>query len=342
MASAVTAAFGVNIACCRSDYLFAKACCASVRRHLGDVPICLFVDGDFSVRNLCRAYGARALYARDVADVELGKRSYGYGLTKMIALWESPFERFLYLDADTIVWGNLLAALDVEQADFIFNEPHEKYTEHVLKGQYFDYDRLFKHTKAFRWQGLPFFNSGVFIARRGLFAKQEYYELLELKREDPSLMGAGEQGMLNIMVFRAALEGRITIARAPLQAVVPVIPMDELRCRFQVVNGDARVHPDDRTVIHWAGVKPFSLRSDVFREPMSYYRRLSMAECREPLAFLGSAVLYCEDLRTNFRQAIPPGLRRALVRVKRQVQSRRALRASDHRSGGAKTDASKQ
>ena len=99
-------------------------------------------------------------YARDVADDQLRRRSYGYGLTKMIVLWESPFERFLYLDADTIVWGNLLAALDVKQAAFIFNEPHEQYTEHVLKGQYFDYDRLFKRTRAFRWQGLPFFDGG--------------------------------------------------------------------------------------------------------------------------------------------------------------------------------------
>ena len=43
-------------------------------------------------------------------------------------------------------------------------------------------------------------------------------------------MVAGEQDMLNIMVFRAAKESRITITQKPLQAVVPVIPtMDELR-----------------------------------------------------------------------------------------------------------------
>jgi hypothetical protein len=308
--------FGVNIACYRGDYPFAKACVASVRRHLGNVPVCLFVDGDFSVAELEAAYGVRTIYARDVADEELRRRSYGYGLTKMIVFWASPFERFLYLDADTVMWGNVLEGLDLERADFIFNQPHEAYTEHILKDQYFDYDRLFRYTNGFRWQGLPFFNSGAFIARRGLFSTADYYELLELKLKDDSLFPTGEQGILNVMVFRAAEQGRITAAQAALQTVVPVVPIEQLCKRFRIERGEAAVARGDRTIIHWAGIKPFSLRSDVFRHPMTHYRRRGLRDRRHPLAFVSSAILFFEELIVAPRQALPPWLRNSLRRMR--------------------------
>jgi hypothetical protein len=311
--------FGINIACYRADYPFAKACVASIRRHLGDVPVCLFVDGDFSVRELERTYGIRAIYARDVADPELRRRSYGYGLTKMIVFWESPFERFLYLDADTVIWGDVLDGLDVARADFIFNAPHEAYTEHILKDQYFDYDRLFEHTRWFPWQGLPYFNTGAFIARRGLFSTADYYELLDLKLQDDSLMPTGEQGILNVMVFRAAAEARITVAQAALQTVVPVVAAAELQQRFPIP-GDPlafRSPPENRSIIHWAGAKPFSLRSDVFREPMTYYRRLGLHDRRPSLAFLDLAILALEDLRADFRRALPPQVRHTIHQLRR-------------------------
>jgi hypothetical protein len=317
MSAALPANFGVNIACFRGDYPFVKACVASVRRHLGDVPVCLFVDGEFSVRQLQHTYGVQAIYAKDVADPELRRRSYGYGLTKMIVFWASPFERFLYLDADTVVWGNVLEGLGVEQVDFIFNQPHETYTELIVKDQYFDYDRLFEHTSPFHWQGLPYFNTGVFVARRGLFSTSDYYELLDLKLKDDSLMPTGEQGILNVMVFRAASEGRITVAQASLQTVVPVVPIEKLRQRFQIVGGTARVMPDDRTVIHWAGAKPFSFRSDVFRDPMTHYRHVSLRDRRHRLAFLGSVIFPIEDLRADLREAISPRVRGMVRAVRR-------------------------
>jgi hypothetical protein len=38
----------------------------------------------------------------------LREKSFGWGKTKMIAFWESPWQNFLVLDADTNVWGNIL------------------------------------------------------------------------------------------------------------------------------------------------------------------------------------------------------------------------------------------
>lgn len=103
--------FGIIVAYYRKDYNFAKGCCASIRYFLGNIPICLIVDGTFSVRELEKTYGVCALYRDNVTNHVLRERSFGLGLPKMVSFWESPWENFLYLDADTVVWGDFLSTL---------------------------------------------------------------------------------------------------------------------------------------------------------------------------------------------------------------------------------------
>ncbi|WP_434222373.1 hypothetical protein ACOKW7_03225 [Limnospira platensis CENA597] len=97
--------FGIIIACCFKDYHFAAGCCASIRYFGGDVPICLIVDGDFNTTSLEKTYGVKIINQKTVKHPFLKENSFGWGLTKMIAFWESPWQNFLFLDADTIIWG---------------------------------------------------------------------------------------------------------------------------------------------------------------------------------------------------------------------------------------------
>jgi hypothetical protein len=101
------------------DYSFAKGCCASVRYFLGDVPIALIVDGTFSVSSLEEAYQVQVINHHTISNEILKKRSFGWGKTKMIAFWESPWQHFLYLDADTNVWGNVLKYQNFDQFDVL-------------------------------------------------------------------------------------------------------------------------------------------------------------------------------------------------------------------------------
>ena len=43
--------FGIVICCCKWDIHYAKACLASIRYFLRDVPVCLLVDGPASLCN---------------------------------------------------------------------------------------------------------------------------------------------------------------------------------------------------------------------------------------------------------------------------------------------------
>jgi hypothetical protein len=310
--------FGVNMACYQGDYHMAQGCCASVREHLGDVPICLFVDGTFPVTGLKRAYGVDAIYPHEVAD-DLRRRSYGYGLSKMIVFWHSPYDQFLYLDADTIVWGNVLDGLDRGAADFIANDPHEPYTDALVKSQYFDFDRLIQHTGPLDWRRWPLFNTGAFVAKPGLFSKEEYLDLVDVKERHDDLLVCGDQGILNVLVFRGAQEGRLSVATAPLQAVVPVIPRPELDRRFRFVDGRPVIDPSDRTVIHWAGSKPSSLHDQVFRAPMMHYRRRAQHDQMGP-ARLGRWLLMVDEWHAGVPQMLPPNVRQGLRTMKARVR----------------------
>lgn len=60
--------FGVIVVCCDQDYVFAKGTCASIRHFLGDVPICLIVDGTFSLSNLEKAYSVSVINHLNVSN----------------------------------------------------------------------------------------------------------------------------------------------------------------------------------------------------------------------------------------------------------------------------------
>jgi hypothetical protein len=313
--------FGINVVCYRGDYHLAQACCASIRDQIGSVPICLFVDGDFDVTPLVKTYGIQVVHRHQVRP-ELREHSYGYGFTKMVMFWHSPFERFLYVEADAVVWGNVLHNLSGRTADFIVNDPHERYSDAIVRSQYFDPDRLFDRTAPFAWRERPLFNTGVLAARRGLFDLDEYLALVRIKQQDHSLLACGDQGILNVMVFRGAEEGRWTVETAPLQTVVPVVPRDELERRFAIDPNGAAAQAAAPTVVHWAGAKPSSFHAHVFRAPMMHYRLKAAGEIFGRAAATRLHLMQ-QDWRAGWPFVLPAdtlnGLRRTKTRLQRHV-----------------------
>ncbi len=286
--------FGITLSCYRGDYALVRGCCASIRAHLpADIPICLITHGSFPVNDLQDLYGVMVLTPAEV-DPRLHK-SYGYGLTKMIAFWHSPFERFLHIDADTICWGNILTNLPWAEFDLIYNEPHEEITDYIQRTQYFEPEKIFEQFPPFRWQGQPYFNSGCFMARRGIFELEEYIELLEFLERNPGAVFM-DQGILNFMAFRKITEGRIKARSWPFQAIVPAIAGEELRRRFRFVSGRPLVNDDDRRIIHWAGPKPYLTRSPPFAEPMVFYRLEHLRRLKSHRRFLGKLGLALEEV----------------------------------------------
>ncbi|MBZ8179424.1 hypothetical protein [Oscillatoria salina] len=267
--------FGVIIACCYQDYLFAKGCCASVRHFLGDVPLCLLVDGSFPVDSLVNVYGVKVINHQNVSNQILRQRSFGWGKTKMVAFWESPWQHFLMLDADTNVWGDVLKYANFQDYDVVIDRPNYGYPDSEIIEFFFDIEGVEKHFPDFNWQVHrdKYFCTGTFFATRDIFSLDEYIEILDFTEKYPHIFKYGEMGFLNFMLFRAADAGKIRLGQADMQIIVPDYDRNDLKKRFPVTETGPVVENNEAKVIHWCGPKPLLATKKAYADPMSFCRR---------------------------------------------------------------------
>lgn len=297
--------FGIIVACCKYDYLFAKGCVASIRYFLGDVPIALIVDGDVSTRDLEKTYGVQVIRKQNVRAEALRNRSFGMGITKMIAFWESPWENFFYLDADTVIWGDILKHADFERFDFISDVVRSPLSEQHISNYFFDTQRIHKFFPDFDWQQYRdyYFCTGAFFAKRGIFHLEEYLEILDLVEREPDLFFIGEQGFLNLMMCRAAAENRIRLGQADLQFLVPDYSR-EIAERCFPVTQRVDLKPNKTNVIHWCGsTKPISILREHYTKPMTFCRRQFLQEAQHRSLLNANTTLLLEDLQFYLRQS---------------------------------------
>lgn len=288
--------FGITIPCYSGDLPLARGCVASIRHFMGDVPICLICDGDFSTKDLERTYGVTAMRKRDVKNPDLRTLSFGFGLTKLIAFWEGPFERMLSIDADAVVWGDIRKNLPTDDWDLVYNEPHEVITSYIQKTQYFDPEKIFKHIPPFKWEGSPFFQAGIVGVKRGALDLQECITMLKLQRIHPDVFINGDQGLLNILAFRAISENRLKAYPAHLQTVVPVFSREQVAGKFPCKD-QKEIGSGNPTIIHWAGPKPWNSNPGIYGEPMNYFRRKALRDCGHWLANHPELALSWEEFK---------------------------------------------
>lgn len=267
-----TSDFGVVLACHGGDYALALGCVASVRQFMGNVPLAVIADGDFDISILENRFGARVIRRTDVRNRFLRESSFGWGLTKMVAFWESPWEHFLYLDSDTVLWGDVRHIADFRLMDVVIDRPKYSYTKSQVETYFFSIEQLEKAYPDFRWRGRAFANSGTFFARRGSIELLEYQRLVALSQTSPGFFQCGEQGILNLLLLRAADAGRVRLGQLPLQTLVPDHPAAELQRWFPTNRGIPEVSGSAAQVIHWCGQKPWLVSGAAFRGPMTLFR----------------------------------------------------------------------
>jgi len=199
----MTEPFGIVTACWSGDYFLAKATCASIRHFLRNVPICVIVDGDFSIQELIDIYNVQPLYLSQLSNPDLRKICPGSSRAKLAAMWEGPFERFLYLDSDAIIWGNILKEFELTDVDFVVMRPpsHGCLPKEEVTKWFFDVDQLLEIFPDFDWYNQPYFCAGAFAARKNCFSLTEYLKLENLAKQFPNLFQFWDQGIVNYMVF---------------------------------------------------------------------------------------------------------------------------------------------
>jgi hypothetical protein len=239
---------GVIVLVSAKDAYLAKACCASVRHSMGNIPITLLVDGpEVNTAEVERLPNVSRMVAQEAAGSEYAHLCTGFWV-KLLVFWRSPYERFLFLDADTLVWGDVRAYAEFDKYDFIagydFNAPRIMRTAEDIDRYVFELSYLQKTDPALDWREQELANNGVFFARRGVFPKEHLIEL----RQWPCWR-CYEQGVLNYLRWRALREG---VPRAGGHRV-QIFPAEKA---YRLAD---RLMPRDSqrpAIVHWICKKP--------------------------------------------------------------------------------------
>jgi len=299
--------FGIIVACCAHDYIFAQATCASIRYFMGDTPICLLVDGysPSAVRNMEKAYNVQVINRLNVSNDFLKKNSFGWGLTKMISFWESPWTNFLYLDADTIAWGDIFQEISTLFKDFdlVIDLPKSHNSDETISHFFFDIPAVEKYFPDFDWRKYRdyYFCTGTFFSRRNVFSLEEYKDMLYFMSQHPGVFKFGEMGLLNYMIFRSYQEGKIKLISKDIQWIMPDFSIEQEQKRFPISKNGYISDSDvgEPTVLHWCGPKPYNSVTGVYLEPMDFFRQKFMEDAFGFKGLAAKAAISYEELALN-------------------------------------------
>ena len=280
----IQAPFGFVTGCHAGDRFMVQATLASMRHYCPSVPICLVVDGFFDVSDLQAEYGLIVLRISELPSLEMRQMIGGNYRAKLAAMWEGPFEFFVWLDSDAIVWGDFsqLIRRDLDFQIFwseISIQPNETEIPPWLSHFYFDIKKLRQYDNDFNWKGLPYFCTGAFGCTRGAIPFSNWVSIESWGRSVPGLFAWGEMGMLNYAVHSLSQKGKLKTEMADLQHIWLHHGKEEFKedCKnsgwkFPKIIKRPRVG-------HFCGRKPFLFDHKAYSRPftiarLEHYRKM--------------------------------------------------------------------
>ncbi|BAY90986.1 MULTISPECIES: Npun_R2821/Npun_R2822 family protein [unclassified Tolypothrix] len=128
-----------------------------------------------------------------------------YGAHRRFCAFDGPFEKFIYLDADTLVMNSLATVFQkLDSYDFVVYDFQFK---DVSKVYNVDSPQLLEVFAKERINS-EIFCSGFYASKKGVFSKEQIKSLiLSLQNDERDILyqGAGEQPLINYMVMKSHL-----------------------------------------------------------------------------------------------------------------------------------------
>jgi hypothetical protein len=201
----------IYIACHKGDFWQTKACVASIRYWYPSINIDLVIDhsnGSFSTQEIEKTF--------NVGRLNLKRRHFGWGFSKLELLFIPIKERFLYLDSDTLLLGPVLDFLEQSNADFIITPEKYDHPDDVFSKQnYYNLKFLLQFDTTFKYPGY-FFNTGQFVGTSGIFKREDFKDIIDYTGRMPILQmpdtfAYTDQGILNYMLVKYDHNNSITL-----------------------------------------------------------------------------------------------------------------------------------
>jgi hypothetical protein len=194
-------------------------------------------------------------------------------------MWEGPFEFYVWLDSDAIVWGDLSPYIRTDVDFQVFSSgisipPDAAEVPAWLPHFYFDPLKLRQLDPQFDWRGHPYFSAGVFACRRNAIPFRRYAEVEATSRQVHRMFecGLGDMGMLNYLVHSMTQRGELETIVSDLQH----IPHHQGVTEFQedcIGNGwRFPAYIRRPRVGHFCGRKPFLFDRRAYSRPFTIAR----------------------------------------------------------------------
>lgn len=318
-----TIPFGFVTGCHPGDRFMVGATLASMRRYCPDIPICLVVDGEVDVSELQELYDLQVLRILDLKNEAMRKLVSRNTRAKLAALWEGPFEHFVWVDSDAVVWGDIREMIRTD-VDFQICWSEVSIPADAdeippwLPHFYFDLEALHRFDPCFDWRGHPYFSAGVFACRRNFVTFEEWCEVEEWNRSMPDgLFKFWDQGILNYLVHSRSQTGRKKVVMTDLQFAWRHHGKEELveDCKGSGLRFPAVILRPK--VVHFCGRKPFVYDPGAYSRPFTIARlehhRRSKSELGAWLALFWEEVAIVHHKagrKINRLASSLPGLRR--------------------------------
>jgi hypothetical protein len=192
-------------------------------------------------------------FMQRIAPERLDQKLRLYGAHRRFCAFDAPFDRFIYMDADTLAMSPM---------DHIF-EQLDQHDWVVYDFQFLDPSKIYQIDAPKLYEVFPkeridreIFCSGFYAAKRGLFsAEQRETMIAQLVAGDREILygGAGEQPVLNYMVMKSGIKA------CNLAQLLPF--GQSTGCSVTSNHFDEKDHVlYDRglrlTYVHYIGVKP--------------------------------------------------------------------------------------
>jgi hypothetical protein len=274
------------IAASARDARYTRICVASVRHFCPDIPIRLLVGG-----RLQRGLSDELQRYWNVGTADLPKGDYGWGFVKLEPLFGQPGERFLVLDSDTVLTGQVLDIWNEFPAPFLVDD--EVQSEADTKRLYYDWEKVRKIDPNARPPRFVF-NSGQWFGTAGVLTRDDFAPWVEWTMprtlRHPEYFMPGDQGILNYVLNQKAATDGLRVERRQIMRW-PGHSMGGLDA--ETVSKRAAAP----RVVHWAGVKKARQRDMIGADLLKrfekvYYKRLPVGEARRFFAGYRDALSY--------------------------------------------------
>jgi hypothetical protein len=272
----IKAPFGFVTACHAGDKFMVGATLASMRHYCPDVPICLIADGDVDVSDLQQEYDLIVLRINELPSEKMREMIAGSYRVKLAAMWEGPFEHYVWLDSDAIVWGDVTKHIRLDLDFQIFwpeisvpadTEEEPEWMSHF----YYDLAEIKKRDPNFEWRGYPYFSAGAFACKRNVISYDEWVEIEQWGEEKPGIFQFQDQGILNYLVFSKSQRGKIKMGWDDLQWSRN-FGFDKLATSGAPIGCDFPDDVDHPVILHFCGRKPSTFDLKCFSRPFTIAR----------------------------------------------------------------------